>query len=1175
MDSLFSKLEVKPKAQDPTEYKINIGQEKQEVTIQTKLINKIGKTSFNRQEFNARLQGHQKQEMPVTAPISEPSKSLVSTQFKKRVPPSRKLALPTVMETEPQQADVPPTQAYVPPTQSVAPATSDAPAAPVTVKIEKKLGKIKLKTNLRGTVTKVSEMAPAKRKSKPPEFTGLPLETPLQVVLGSEILKQRVAKSDNKLSLPYSTFYMNNRSIFTDFINQLFEPFKQQLDTESKNITCENRSRDGFSLLTHQSIIRDYMNMYTPYRGLLLYHGLGAGKTCGSIAIAEGFKETKQIMVLTPASLRMNYVEEIKKCGDVLYRKNQFWEFIETDDLAVIEQLSQAMNLSGKYIQKQHGAWLSNITKPSNFNVLTQDEKASLDDQLNEMIANKYQFINYNGFQERHLGMISEDFTINPFSNKVVIIDEAHNFISRIVNKLGRKDPSVSIQLYNYLMHAENCRIILLTGTPIINYPNEIGVLFNILRGKIKVWTLTLNIQTKRKIDKAALRTILQDMKTLDYMDYVNRSNTGILTITRNPNSFINRYALDNGEKAYAGVQNKEMPSSEKTEELFFVKLTKLLAKNDIKIANMAVPQEYEALPDTLDDFASYFINDADMTLKNKLMFQKRIIGLTSYFRSAQEQLMPKYDVDKGDYQTDYIDMSDYQFGVYEAARKDERDLERRNSRKRKRATGTGELFDNAVSTYRIFSRSFCNFVFPDEIKRPMPTSGTLKESMELMAEEFDKSEAKMGMDSEFNPDAVLNVLENVKGEQDKETVDPSELLLQEELVSQPSLKYEEQIQEALRELEARGSEFLTPKALETYSPKFLHILENLKDPEHVGLNLIYTQFRTLEGIGILKLVLQQNGFMHFKISKDPAGQWFIDVPPDILAERRPGFILYTGTETSEEKEIMRNIFNSDWEYVPPSIVSELKTLDKDNIFGQIIKCIMITASGAEGITLKNVRYVHLVEPYWHPVRTQQVIGRARRICSHQDLPEKYRTVQVILYLMKLSDAQIAREDSIDLRQNDRSKFDNASPVTTDQTLYEISKKKENITSQILNAVKESSIDCNVHDLFKNEGLQCLTLGKSSINTFSYQPSLSGEEQDVDASKNVEKITWFAREIMLNDRKYALREDTDQLYTYESYRNALEVPGAKPILLGSIIRDDDGNIKKIVQSEISSAIQKR
>jgi hypothetical protein len=67
----------------------------------------------------------------------------------------------------------------------------------------------------------------------------------------------------------------------------------------------------------------------------------------------------------------------------------------------------------------------------------------------------------------------------------------------------------------------------------------------------------------------------------------------------------------------------------------------------------------------------------------------------------------------------------------------------------------------------------------------------------------------------------------------------------------------------------------------------------------------------------------------------------------------------------------------------------------------------MISASGAEGINLRNVRYVHILEPYWHPVRIEQVVGRARRICSHQDLPAELRTVNVFLYLMVYSQAQL------------------------------------------------------------------------------------------------------------------------------------------------------------------------
>ena len=62
----------------------------------------------------------------------------------------------------------------------------------------------------------------------------------------------------------------------------------------------------------------------------------------------------------------------------------------------------------------------------------------------------------------------------------------------------------------------------------------------------------------------------------------------------------------------------------------------------------------------------------------------------------------------------------------------------------------------------------------------------------------------------------------------------------------------------------------------------------------------------------------------------------------------------------------------------------------------------MITASGAEGIDLQNTRYVHIMEPYWHHVRIDQVIGRARRICSHHRLPEKRQNVKVFQYISEM-----------------------------------------------------------------------------------------------------------------------------------------------------------------------------
>ena len=145
--------------------------------------------------------------------------------------------------------------------------------------------------------------------------------------------------------------------------------------------------------------------------------------------------------------------------------------------------------------------------------------------------------------------------------------------------------------------------------------------------------------------------------------------------------------------------------------------------------------------------------------------------------------------------------------------------------------------------------------------------------------------------------------------------------------------------------LDKNKEKYLSPQALETYSPKFLNILNNILEETNYGLHLIYSQFRTLEGIGILSLVLKANGFTQFKIKK--VGQdWDLDIPVEDMGKYK--YVLYTGTETAEEKEIIRNIFNSNWDAIPASLRDKLQGSDEhvgissNNFYGEIIKVMMM-----------------------------------------------------------------------------------------------------------------------------------------------------------------------------------------------------------------------------------------
>jgi len=980
----------------------------------------------------------------------------------------------------------------------------------------------------------------------------------------------RLPEKKEKDIIQMSPYYMNNRKLYISKLQPLFERRRKELLESSHTVSCETGSQNtDFDLLTHQKVVRDYLNLYSPYRGLLLFHGLGSGKTCTSIAIAEGMKSDKQIMVLTPASLKSNFLAELKKCGDDLYKKNQYWEFISSDgNPEYTSMLSRALSLPTEVIRKNKGAWLMNIKNPEpNYNTLASQDQKSIDEQLNYMIRAKYQDINYNGITRKAFNKLTNNGTVNPFDDKVVIVDEAHNFVSRIVNKLKEKK-SLSYELYHLLMSAQNVRIVFLSGTPIINYPNEISVLYNMLRGYIKTWTFEISVQTQQKVDTDNILTIFdkEGLKTFDFVEYSGNQ----LTVTRNPFGFIN--VKKRGKLKKQGTQKQTTEKQRKTKKNtqkggdasgevfqryngvkldaqgnisdtdFVKKVLTILRKYKLGVNEKRVTlHNYTCLPDNSDKFKETFVDTQEVRMIHKHLFQRRILGLTSYFRSAQEELLPELIKEDDDSQSSYhiirCPMSDHQYGEYEKIRKVEADQER-NAQKNKRKKKEDDL-DEISGTYRIFSRAACNFVFPDDIDRPKP-----KIDEDEPVDENMLDVVPVAVIQEADPYADIEMVEdNASVEMDT---------------------YNKRIEHAMQLLnqkdETNQSKFLTGSMLETLSPKFYKILEQLSDPENEGLHLIYSNFRTIEGIGILRLILLANGYAEFKVSK-AGSEWVIDISEE--DKNKPKFVLYTGTESVEEKELIRNIYNGNWDIIPPSLASQLQEQHENNNYGEIIKIFMITASGAEGINLRNTRFVHIVEPYWHNVRLEQVIGRARRICSHQELPPEMRTVKTFIYISVLSDTQKTSDTNIELRIRDVSKADGKTPVTTDEALFEGANKKQKINDQILQAIKETAVDCQLYSSIQGDKhpVICYGYGLVETNAFASYPSFQmdarekGEQQD-------KRIQWTAREIILKGVKYAWREETGELFTFESYEQAKTNPAVVPVIVGRLI-NEDGKYKMV------------
>ena len=371
------------------------------------------------------------------------------------------------------------------------------------------------------------------------------------------------------------------------------------------------------------------------------------------------------------------------------------------------------------------------------------------------------------------------------------------------------------------------------------------------------------------------------------------------------------------------------------------------------------------------------------------------------------------------------------------------------------------------------------------------------------------------------------------------------------------STDYIESINKTLKYLNENKSTLLTSPELSIYSPKFLAMLDLVKQPDELW--LVYSQFRMMEGIGIFALVLEANGFSRFAIRRTGGGGWEIDMPPGALG--KPAYALYTGTEDEEERGIIRLICNGEWENVPDNISKELKKVSPEdrNKYGGIIKVFMITSAGSEGINLRNVRKVAIMEPYWNNTRLEQIVGRARRICSHSKLPLNLQTVEVYIFVTVFTQAQLKSEYAKELIVNDVSKISPYAPQTTDQKLLEVALIKERLTSQLIKGIKESSIDCATHSQSNNaEGLVCLSFGNPSVNEYSYAPNYLDDASDAVAALNINahNVEWEAFKLTMPDgRVYAFRKETNQVYDLES------VEARHPILVGTLItkEDDDGN----------------
>ena len=192
---------------------------------------------------------------------------------------------------------------------------------------------------------------------------------------------------------------------------------------------------------------------------------------------------------------------------------------------------------------------------------------------------------------------------------------------------------------------------------------------------------------------------------------------------------------------------------------------------------------------------------------------------------------------------------------------------------------------------------------------------------------------------------------------------------------------------------------------LKNYSIKFYHIIKQLK--KSIGPCFIYSNFKTYGGLEALICVLNKHGWKDFKT----------------YGEGPKRYAIWSGDEKITYKALVKNTFNQ-----------------KSNSDGSKLHIVLGSPSIKEGVTLKRLDQMHIIEPYWNMSRMLQIIGRGVRYCSHNDLPKKRQIVNIFLYIAKT--------------QNDRESID--------EYIWSMAKNKAKLINKFETVMKQQAIDCQL-----------------------------------------------------------------------------------------------------------------
>jgi P-loop containing NTP hydrolase pore-1 len=600
-----------------------------------------------------------------------------------------------------------------------------------------------------------------------------------------------------------------------------------------------------------------------------------------------------------------------------------------------------------------------------------------------------YAQFNYNGLTPSKLAQLLQ--LLHSSARCLVIVDEAHNFVSAAMPEDEAEPRSACRRVLEALAACPTARVLALTATPMLNHPREIAWMAHLVLGEVRMHRFVVPPRLRNAFVRACNECPhVAGVEALEERDAVS--------VRLLPPGFVRSGGGRPGvRRVDEEVVSRDAPAAQSA--------ALMRTADQVGIPRMGRSQVVRpSLPLGREAFEAAFMAEGEgvWELKDRERLFRSLVGMASAYEAPEGggDVYPRKKVDG----VAKCPMSRHQFGVYAAARGAEIESEAKAVRHKGGAKEAAAPPKGQV--YKARSRSACNFAFPAEVTRPF-MSDERRRVRQAAGRGVDGAAGGAGGDT-------------------------------------PQMKraYEAALSGAVAALDA--ATHLSGPRLAELSPKMSRALKELEAAE--GCAMVYSQFRTVEGVAILGRVLQAAGWRRWPWSgsrRSSSASAAASSSRSLAgAATRRGFAVFGGGASFQEDARTLDVF-----------------CDRDarfpNLRGQTIKALLVSQSGAEGISLLNVRLVLLMEPYWNDVRSDQVIGRAIRACSHHKLPPEDRDVSVLRLCSCIPPAFMTEPGSAVQRI---LRKDGGSSV--DELLMTLSKRKSAVLGEVARLVRAGAVDC-------------------------------------------------------------------------------------------------------------------